>query len=67
MSNQTSNSVYMCTNCNWSGTTEDMDIDMGVLSCPECCATFHTEEPTRGPWQCVWDEDDEENFDADTD
>lgn len=63
MSSQTSSTVYRCTNCNWDGTPEDMDIENGVHSCPDCCAVFHLDEPTRGPWEEVWDLEDEEEFD----
>lgn len=42
---------YTCTNCLWEGTAEEMDMEGDELLCPNCCAIFHPDDPSRGPWE----------------
>lgn len=56
---------FMCTNCYWSGTTEEMDHDGSGFICPRCCAPFEPDRPEDGPWEAVFEEGDPNHDDND--
>lgn len=49
-----SQKLYMCTNCHWSGTPNQMEVCGDALICPDCCAEFDTHNPDNGPWMEVF-------------
>lgn len=42
---------YICTNCLWHGTPQDMAGEAGHVWCPDCMAEWCPDYPEDGPWQ----------------